>query len=108
MCGAIAGLGGGAIVLQDVGTFTDGMTGGSGFLALAALIVGRWSPWGAILSCLIFGAASALEVRLQGTGIPVSSYVIQMLPYGITLAVLTALGRGTRMPKALGRVYRPG
>jgi simple sugar transport system permease protein len=104
--GAIAGLGGAVLVLQDVGTFTDGMTGGRGFLALAALIVGRWTPFGALFSCLIFGAASALEVRLQGVGLPVSSYVIQMVPYVIALVVLTGLGRGTRMPQAIGHAYR--
>jgi ABC-type uncharacterized transport system permease subunit len=105
-CGAVAGLGGAVLVFQDVGTFTDGMTGGRGFLALAALIVGRWTPLGALFSCLIFGVATALEVRLQGVNLPVSSYVIQMVPYVIALVVLTGLGRGTRMPQAIGRVYQ--
>jgi ABC-type uncharacterized transport system permease subunit len=105
-CGAIAGLGGAVLVFQDVGTFTDGMTGGRGFLALSALIVGRWTPFGALFSCLIFGAASALEVRLQGINLPVSSYVIQMVPYVIALIVLTGLGRGTSMPQAMGRAYQ--
>lgn len=105
-CGAVAGLGGAVLVFEDVGTFTDGMTGGRGFLALAALIVGRWTPFGALSSCLVFGAASALEVRLQGVALPVSSYVIQMLPYVIALVVLTGLGRGTRMPQAIGRAYQ--
>jgi general nucleoside transport system permease protein len=105
-CGAVAGLGGAVLVLQDVGTFTDGMTGGRGFLALSALIVGRWTPFGALLSCLIFGATSALEVRLQGVNLLVSSYVIQMLPYVTALIVLTGLGRGTRMPQAIGRPYQ--
>jgi simple sugar transport system permease protein len=105
-CGAVAGLGGAVLVLQDVGTFTDGMTGGRGFLALSALIVGRWTPLGALSSCLIFGAVSALEVRLQGVDLPVSSYVIQMVPYVIALVVLTGLGRGTRMPQAIGRAYQ--
>lgn len=104
-CGAIAGLGGAILVLQDVGTFTDGMTGGRGFLALAALIVGRWNPLGVVASCLLFGAASALEVRLQGAGMWVDSYVIQMVPYAIALLALTVLGRGARMPKAIGRAY---
>jgi len=106
VCGAVAGLGGAVLVLQDVGTFTDGMTNGRGFLALAALIVGRWTPLGALLSCLIFGAAAALEVRLQGVDFAVSSYVIQMVPYVVALVVLTALGRGSRMPQAIGRAYQ--
>jgi general nucleoside transport system permease protein len=104
--GGIAGLGGAVLVLQDVGTFTDGMTGGRGFLALAALIVGRWTPFGAIAACLMFGLASALEVRLQGLGLAVSSYVIQMVPYVLALVVLAVLGRSARMPQAIGRPYR--
>jgi simple sugar transport system permease protein len=107
-CGAVAGLGGAVLVLQAVGTFTDGMTGGRGFLALAALIVGRWKPFGVLLACLVFGAASALEVRVQGAGLPVSSYVVQMLPYVIALLVLAGLGRRTRMPQAIGRAYQMG
>ena len=63
-CGAIAGLGGAVLSLQQVGTFTDGMTGGRGYLALASLIVGRWTPWGAAAACLVFGAAEAFELRL--------------------------------------------
>ncbi|MEI9815127.1 MAG: ABC transporter permease [Acidobacteriota bacterium] len=105
-CGAVAGLGGAVLVLQDVGTFTDGMTGGRGFLALAALIVGRWNPLGALASCLVFGAASALEVRVQGLELPVDSYVIQMMPYAIALVALIGLGRGTRMPRAIGRAFQ--
>lgn len=106
--GAIAGLGGAVLSLQDVGTFTDGMTSGRGFLALAALIVGRWTPFGAVAACLVFGGASALEVRLQGFDLPVSSYVIQMVPYILALAVLGGLGRSTRMPQAIGRDYHAG
>lgn len=101
--GAIAGLGGAVLSLQQVGTFTDGMTGGRGYLALASLIVGRWNPWGAALACLVFGAAEALELRLQSFGIPLSSYVVQMLPYLIALAVLAGLGRSTRLPAAIGK-----
>lgn len=101
--GAVAGLGGAVLSLQQVGTFTDGMTGGRGYLALASLIVGRWNPWGAAAACLVFGAAEAFELRLQGFGVPVSSYVIQMVPYLIALAVLAGLGRSSRLPAAIGR-----
>ena len=100
--GAMAGLGGAVLVLQQVGGFTDNMTGGRGYLALASLIVARWRPWGAAAACLAFGASEALELRLQTFGVPVSSYVVQMAPYVIALAVLAGLGRGSRMPAALG------
>ena len=101
--GAVAGLGGAVLSLQQVGTFTDNMTSGRGHLALATLIVARWSPLGAVAVCLIFGAAEALELRLQTFGVAVSSYVVQMAPYLVALAVLAGLGRSSRLPAAIGR-----
>ncbi len=100
--GGIAGLGGAVLSLQQVGTFTDGMTGGRGYLALASLIVGRWNPFGAVAACLVFGAAEAFELRLQGFGIPISSYLVQMVPYLIAIAVLSGLGRSSKLPAAIG------
>jgi ABC-type uncharacterized transport system permease subunit len=100
--GALAGLGGAVLSLQEVGTFTDGMTNGRGFIALAAIIVGRWMPFGTLLGCLLFGAAAAIELRVQGWGLPVSSYVIQMTPYILALAVLAGVGRQARLPAAIG------
>jgi simple sugar transport system permease protein len=107
-CGALAGLGGAVLSLQQVGTFTDGMTNGRGYIALAAIIVGRWMPLGALLGCLLFGAADALQLRVQGLSLPVSSYVIQMTPYVVALAVLAGLGRSARLPAALGTAFRRG
>jgi general nucleoside transport system permease protein len=103
--GAFAGLGGAVLSLQQVGTFTDGMTHGRGYLALAAIIVGRWMPGGALVGCLVFGAADALQLRVQAIHLPVSSYVIQMLPYVVSLAVLAGLGRTARMPAAIGAPF---
>ncbi len=100
--GAFAGLGGAVLSLQEVGTFTDGMTNGLGFIALAAIIVGRWNPFGAMAGCLLFGAVAALESRIQGWGLPVSSYVVQMVPYLVALALLAGIGRSARMPGAIG------
>jgi ABC-type uncharacterized transport system permease subunit len=102
-CGAVAGVGGAVLSLQQVGTFTDGMTGGRGYLALASLIVARWNPFGATIACLVFGAAEAFELRMQSFGLPVSSYIVQMAPYLIALLVLAALGRASRMPAAIGQ-----
>lgn len=102
----IAGLGGAVLSLQQVGTFTDGMTGGRGYLALASLIVGRWNPWGAAAACLVFGAAEAFELRLQSFGVPVGSYLVQMAPYLIALAVLAGIGRSSRLPAAIGQPIR--
>jgi ABC-type uncharacterized transport system permease subunit len=102
-CGAVAGLGGAVLSLQQVGTFTDGMTGGRGYLALASLIVARWNPLAAALACLAFGAAEAFELRAPGFGVPLSSYVVQMAPYLIALAVLAGLGRSSKMPASIGQ-----
>ena len=104
--GALAGLGGAVLSLQQVGTFTDGMTSGRGYLALAAIIVGRWMPLGSVLACLLFGAAEAMALRVQAFSLPVSSYVIQMTPYLAALAILAGLGRGARMPAAVGQAFR--
>jgi general nucleoside transport system permease protein len=104
--GALAGIGGAVLSLQQVGTFTDAMTNGRGYLALAAIIVGRWSPVGALVGCLLFGATDALQLRVQGLRLPVSSYVIQMLPYVVSLTVLAGLGRGAKLPAALGTPFR--
>jgi simple sugar transport system permease protein len=104
--GAFAGLAGAVLSLQQVGTFTDGMTGGRGYLVLAAIIVGRWMPLGTLVACLVFGAAEALSLRVQAFSLPVSSYVIQMTPYIAALLVLAVMGRGARMPAAVGQPFR--
>ena len=83
--GALAGLGGAWLAL-DQHSFTDGMTAGRGFIALAALIVGKWKPLYAAAACLLFGFAESLTIQLQGSGVP--TQFIQMLPYVITIVVL--------------------
>jgi simple sugar transport system permease protein len=103
---ALAGLAGAVLTLQQVGTFTDGMTHGRGYLALAAIIVGRWMPFGTLAGCLLFGAAEALQLRAQTLSLPVSSYVIQMAPYLLALVVLAGLQRSSRLPAAIGQPLR--
>jgi ABC-type uncharacterized transport system permease subunit len=105
-CGAVAGIGGAVLVLQQVGTFTDNMTAGRGYLALAAIIVGRWAPWPTIAACLLFSAAEALYLRIEVLSLPVSSYIVQMLPYVLAIAVLVGLGRSARMPGGIGVAFR--
>ncbi len=107
-CGALAGLGGAALALQQVGSFTDGMTHGRGFIALAALIVGRWAPVPVALACLAFGLVSAVALRAQGWGLPVSSYVVQMMPYVLALVGLAGIGSAARLPAGIGSAFRRG
>jgi simple sugar transport system permease protein len=104
--GAIAGLAGAVLSLQQIGTFTDGMTGGRGYMALAAVIVGRWLPLGTLAGCLMFGATEAMQLRAQAFNLPVSSYVIQMVPYLAALLVLAGLGRTARLPSAIGQPFQ--
>jgi len=102
--GALAGLSG-AWLASEQHSFTDAMTGGRGYIALAAMIVGRWSPAGAAAACLLFGAAEALQITLQGSGFP--GEVLQMLPYLVTmLALIGLIGRATP-PRAVGVPFDP-
>jgi ABC-type uncharacterized transport system permease subunit len=104
--GVLAGLAGAVLSLQQIGTFTDGMTGGRGYMALAAVIVGRWLPLGTLAGCIMFGATEALQLRVQAFNLPVSSYVIQMVPYLAALLVLAGLGRTASLPAAIGQPFR--
>ncbi len=102
-CGAIAGLGGAVLPLQQVGTFTENMTGGRGYVARASLIVGSWHASGAAAACLAFGAAEAFQLELEAAGTSGNPYLLQMLPYMTALMILAVMGRGTRLPAAIGR-----
>jgi len=104
LSGALAALGG-AWLASEQHSFTDGMTGGRGYIALAAMIVGRWSPAGAAAACLLFGAAEALQITLQGSRFP--GEILQMLPYLVTmLALVGFIGRATP-PRSVGVPYDP-
>ena len=96
----------GAMLVTNAGRFTDGMTSGRGFIALAALILGGWRPLPAMLACVGFGFATALQLQLQGTplmGATIPSEVWQILPYVVTVIALAgALGK-SRAPAGLGK-----
>ena len=105
--GALAGLAG-AWLASEQHSFTDGMTGGRGYIALAAMIVGKWSPFGAAAACLLFGAAEALQITLQGSRFP--NELLQMMPYLVTMLALAGfIGRAVA-PRAVKRhfVMEPG
>ena len=102
--GALAALGGAYLSIGQSSLFTRNMTAGRGFIALAALIFGKWDPVGALLACLFFGFAEAVAIRMQGT-IDIPNQFIQMIPYVLTMVVLAGwIGRATP-PKALGTPY---
>ncbi len=83
------------------------MSAGRGFIALAVVIFGRWRPGGVLLGSLFFGAATALQFRLQARGIGLPYPALLMLPYVLTLVVLVVATGRSRAPADLGRPYRP-
>ena len=95
--GMLAGLGGVFLSLGNLGLFSYGMTGGRGFIALAAMIFGGWTPLGAFGASLLFGFTEALQMRLQSLGI-LPPQIILMLPYIITIIVLAGVVRKTKPP----------
>lgn len=102
MGGGLAGLGG-VWLAFDQHTFSDGMSGGRGYIALAALIFGGWRPIPAALACVLFGAAETLQLTLQGGSGALPVQLIQSLPYVLTLVALCGAVRRTRAPAALGQ-----
>jgi simple sugar transport system permease protein len=92
--GALAGLAGASLVLAQVGAFTERMTAGRGFIAVAIVVLGRWHPMGALAAALLFGATSALQYLFQAGGTAIPYQVLLALPYLLALAALaTAVGR---------------
>lgn len=96
----------GVMIVTNAGRFTDGMTAGKGFIALAALIIGGWRPLPAAAACLVFGAFEALQLQLQGThflGGDIPSEAWNALPYTVTIIALAGLLGRNRAPAGLGK-----
>lgn len=102
--GLLGGLGGAWLVFEQH-SFTDQMSGGRGYIALAAMIVGKWHPLGAAAACLLFGAAETAQIRLQGSGAP--TQLLQMLPFVLTILVLVLWVGRSVAPAAVGKPYDP-
>jgi general nucleoside transport system permease protein len=107
--GMLCGLAGGYLVLAQSANFSANMTAGRGFMALAALIFGRWHPVNALWACLLFGFLDAAAIRLQGVVVPgvgeVPVQLIQALPYLLTVVLLAGFIGKAVAPQALGRPY---
>ena len=101
-CGALAGMGGATLSLSLASSYSPNMTAGRGFMALAALIFGRWKPWSVAFACLLFGSLDALQISLQSKDIGVPIQFIQILPYLATIIALAGFFGQSRPPKALG------
>jgi len=106
--GALAGMGGASLSVYLSSSFSRNMTAGRGFMALAALIFGKWKPVPTALACLLFGFADAAQIRLQGVllwGLEIPVQFIQILPYLATILVLAGFVGRSRAPKALGTPF---
>ena len=105
---AMAGLGGCYLVLSQVFVFTEHMSAGKGFIALAALILGRWNPLGALLACLFFGFSDALQLRLQFNSPDVPYQLFSMVPFVASFLALVFFAGKVRPPAAIGVRYVRG
>lgn len=104
--GVLAAIGGAYLSIGQSSLFTRNMSSGRGFIALAALIFGKWRPLPTLLACLLFGFAEALAIQMQGvSAVPVQ--FIQIVPYVLTMVVLAGFIGRSRAPKALGTAYTP-
>ena len=111
LAGLLAGLGGAYLSIGQSSLFTRNMTAGRGFIALAALIFGKWKPVPTLLACLLFGFTEAVSIQMQGvfklpSGEDIPVQFIQMVPYVLTIVVLAGFIGSSRPPRALGIPYQ--
>jgi len=110
LSGLLAGIGGAYLSIGQSSLFTRNMTSGRGFIALAALIFGKWRPVQTLLACLLFGLTEAVSIQMQGvvklpSGDDIPVQFIQMVPYVLTIIVLAGFIGSSRPPRALGIPY---
>lgn len=101
-CGCMAGIAGASLTLGSVGTFTEAISAGRGFICLAIVILSRWNPLVAVAASFGFGSIQALQIRLQVQGSPLPYQVFVALPYLVTILALAIGGRNIRAPRELG------
>jgi simple sugar transport system permease protein len=106
--GALGGIGGAYLVLVQLGVFNENMTSGRGYIALAAVILGRYSPFGMFGAALLFGVANALQIRLQAMGVPLPPQALAMLPYIFALVALVGSIGKNNAPDGLSKPYVRG
>jgi len=108
LAGAVAGIGGAVFTIGAVGVFSQSMTAGAGFIALACLIFGKWSPKGALIAALFFGFTNSLQSNLTIAGVPIPSEFMLMIPYIATIIAVSGLVGRVRAPAADGIPYLRG
>lgn len=109
MSGVLCGIAGACLSIGHASAFSRGMTSGRGYIALTALIFGKWKPIPTFFACLLFGFTDALQIRMQGVSIPpfgeIPAQFVQMVPYIVTMVVLAGFVGKSMAPRALGTAY---
>ena len=105
VCGALIGLGGAAFALGQAPGFTENMVSGRGFIALVAVIFGRWRPIPVVFGCLFFGVFEAVTLQAPGWGINVPSQLLNSVPYVACLLALSLFRRGSNAPSAIAQPF---
>lgn len=103
LSGVLAGLGGIYLALGELSGFARDMTQGQGFIALAAMIFGNWTPFGALAACLLFAGSRAFPIQAQATGLGINTDLLLALPYLLTLVAIAGFVRRSRAPAGLGQ-----
>jgi general nucleoside transport system permease protein len=104
--GFMSSLAGSFLSIGDIHTFTEGMTRGAGYLAIASVIFGKWKIGGTVLACLLFGAATALQFQLPALGVGVPNALLIMMPYLLALLAVGGLVGRQMAPATLGAAYQ--
>ena len=103
--GTLSGLAGASLSLGILNVFEQNMTGGQGFIAVALVYFGAWRPAGVLAGALLFGMVNALQLWVQAGSIPIPSEIAVMMPYLLTILVLTVTGAKVRAPSALAKPF---
>jgi len=103
--GMVAGIGGAWLTVGSTGSFSPGMSNGIGYIGLAAMIFGRWRPFGAVAAALLFSFSGQLGIELETLSVPIPTQILNMLPYAATIIAVAGLVGRVRAPAADGKPY---
>jgi simple sugar transport system permease protein len=103
--GVLASMGGAFLTLTQTARFMENLTAGRGWIALAAVILGKYNPWGVLLACFLFGAADALQMQVQIMNLGIPYQFLLMTPYILAMLAMAGVVGKVRSPAAMGKPY---